>query len=380
MLQNNTFLRKHLLLLLFIPLFLIKSWIFFNEPRIWAEEGTVYFANAVKYGISSVLKVQQGYFSIIPNITLYIASLFNYKYVPLFTFFVSFGFWMLPLWLINNINSDELEYDYLTKFLMGASFFVLLNYYQEIFLNTINLQFLTPLILFIILLYDFKKLSLIKKLFFYFIILICLTNGILAFSLVPLLIYKMVAEKKPWLALFFLAAFIIPIIAVFSNSEPTDLSISQRLLNNFNYKVGVIKAHNYIDLVVYNYYWLLLIVALYFLRVKNYLLSYFLAAIFILFLFIDYTKILLIHNENNISGRYKVLLFGLMIITFFLFVKKNILNYITTTTLIIVFGKQFFRHEYSHDENVKKWSQEYKNLYQHKPAEIYPEGWKIDLK
>lgn len=380
MLHKNTFLKKNLLLLLFIPLFLIKSWLFFTEPRIWAEEGSIYFVNALKHGLSSVIEIQQGYFSIIPNITLYIATLFNYKYVPLITFLVSFAFWLLPLWLIKNINSGELKDDDLTKFLMGTSLFVLLNYYQEIFLNTINLQFLTPIVFFIILLYDFKKLSIQKRIFFYIIIAVCLTNGLLSFSLVPFLIYKMISDKKPGMALFFSVIFIVPIIGVLSSSASGDLSISKRILNNINYKAELFRKFNFIGLIKDNYYWLILLLALRFFTLKKYIPSYFLGAIFILFVFIDYTKILLPNDQNNISARYKALLFGFMVITFFLFVKKSTLKYITTLVLVIVFGKEFFRHEYSHNENAKKWSDEYKNLYQQKPAEIHPAGWKIELK
>ena len=96
-------------LFVILPLFVYKSIPFFENPRIWAEEGTVYFVNAVKDGFSSVFEIQQGYFSIIPNVVLYFSTFFNYKYVPLITTTVSSFFWLLPYFLICNINSKEFK-------------------------------------------------------------------------------------------------------------------------------------------------------------------------------------------------------------------------------------------------------------------------------
>ncbi len=376
----NNFIKKNLSLFILFPLFLKKSFLFFIDPRIWAEEGSIYFTSAVKYGALSIFKLQQGYFSIIPNFTLYLASLVDYKFVPLFTFAISFIFWILPFWLINNINSDELKDDDLTKFLMGISLFVLLNNYQEIFLNTINLQFITPIILFIVLLYDFKKLSLIKQILFYILIIICLTNGVLSFPLVPFLIYKMISEKKYEIALAFSIAFIIPILSIFDNATSNSSSISNRFLLNLNYKIEVFKKHDLIDLLNNNYYWILLFISLRFLYLKKYALSYFLAAALALFVFVDFAKLLHPDDISVIPARYKALLFSFLTIIFFVFVKRPILKYLTALVLVIVFGRNFFKHDFSHNQNAKKWSQEYKNLYQKKSAEIHPVGWKIKLK
>lgn len=197
------FLKCNLNLLFILPLFFIKSAKFLFEPRLWAEEGTVYLQTSLQDGFLSLFKLHQGYYSIIPNFTLYFASLGDYQYFPFYTAMVSFFFWCLLFFLINNINSKEFKENYSFKFFLGLSVFFILNFFQEIFLNTINLQFITPLILGVLLLYDFEKLSKGQLLFSYFIIVICIFNGVLFFPFIPLLLYKLYVSRKFKVAIVF---------------------------------------------------------------------------------------------------------------------------------------------------------------------------------
>lgn len=370
------FLKNNLNLILILPLFLYKSKKFLLEPRIWAEEGTVYLKSALNNDFLSIFKIQQGYFSLIPNVTIYFASLGNYKYIPYYTSIVSLFFWFLLFALINNINSKKLKENYTFKFFLGISIFTILNSYQEIFLNTINLQFITPLITGILLLYDFSKLSKIQLAFAYVILSICLLNGVLSFVLLPLLLWKLYSSKKTFAFVYFILIAIIPVcLIIFSKSNADDVSISQRLIKNIQFKIKVFTGYNLKFLIQNNWYFSILLISGYAFYRKNFAVLYYSLAAILLFLFIDYTKITV-----SIISRYLTILYSFLCLTFFLLFQKNkwVLG-VTSILIIAVFGKSFFDTDISYSDKINKWSDEYKKLYQGKTAEIQPETFLITI-
>lgn len=73
------------ILIIAIALIILRHFDFFINPRFWAEEGSVYFLNAYIHGFSSLWFGHQGYFSIIPNISTYLATLVPLEYAPIVT-------------------------------------------------------------------------------------------------------------------------------------------------------------------------------------------------------------------------------------------------------------------------------------------------------
>lgn len=369
-------LQSNLNLLLIIPIFLIKSKKFLLEPRIWAEEGTIYLKSALTHHFESVFKMQQGYFSIIPNITLYLASLGNYKYIPYYTSIISFCVWILLFIIINNINSKELKENYSFKFFLGTSIFIILNYFQEIFLNTINLQFITPIIVAVILLYDFNKLSKVQLYFIYFILTICFLNGVMYFMLIPFLFWKLYKSKKTYAFIFFVLVIMLAFGLIFlgkSNNET--ISLSHRISHNISLKMKILNGHNLKLLMMNNWYFILIFVSLITFYYKKTTIFFYSMATFFLFLFIDYSKLTI-----SFVGRYQSITYCFLCLILFLIIQKR--KYIlggTTFIVFLFFGKTFFHHEHSYSEKVNIWSDEYKKLYNKQPAKIHPEKWEINL-
>lgn len=373
--KYENYLKSNLNFIIILPFFLYKSWNFLVEPRIWAEEGTVYLKSAILDGFWSIFELQQGYYSIIPNLTLYFASLGDYFYIPYYTVFISFFFWILLFVLINNINSKYLKDNYYFKFFIGLSIFIVVNSFQEIFLNTINLQFITPIIFAIILLYDFERLGKIQIILFYTILTICCLNGILYFPLIPLLSYKLYKGKEFKALVFFLLLCLFSFsVILFQNPNSQVMGLHERIIGNIKYKAKIILYSENIKLMLLNNWYLFLIpIVLILLYKKQYLVAYFLLTTVLLFIFIDYTKM-----TKELISRYLSILYCFLLITFFLFfANKKYLQGIISLFLLFWFGKTYFHHDYSYSNKVSKWREEYQNLEKNKPAKIHPQNWQI---
>jgi len=365
--------------LLFIILFTYKSSYFIENPRIWAEEGSVYFRDSYLNGIKSILSFHQGYFSIIPNTTLYLASLFSFKYIPYFTVTLSLLFWYILYFLIININSKKF-YSPLKEFLFLGIFF-LSNYYQEIFLNTINLQFITPIILSIICLYDFNKLSKRSLYLINAIAFVCVFNGILSFVIIPFYLYKLIKINQKFTAYIILFLYIIiNIIAIFqANHISNELSVFSRIKNSIIYKYyTLIKVRRFKEFLINNSYFLMLFPILYFYYTKYIKKFILVLSVFILSIFIDLTVL-----DPPIHSRYSAILLMYFFIILFLILKKNgkiIITFSITLLIIILCSPSFFNHDLSNDSLTKSWKEEYKNLEKNKKANIHPWNLKIELK
>lgn len=368
--------KEHFILksiyILAICLFIYKSRLFFIEPRIWAEEGTVYLKDALVNGFKSLFSIHQGYYSIIPNITFYISTLFGYKNIPYFSLFTSLSVWFTLFVVIKNLR------DTLYKILLFISLFILLNQYQQLFLNTINLQFITPLILLIFLQNDLENLDKKQHVFFLIIIFFALMNGVLGFILLPYTIYKLIASKLYKTIIFcVVCTFLYSIIFFVFRENSGDLSLGQRISCNFNIKyeywqknqISFFKMHSYI---------LLPFASLLFLIKKKYEVSIILITIFFNFSFIDLTKLC----NLQITERYRVYLYASTIIFFYQMVYRysyKQLLYIPTVIIAIFFSKSFFEIDHAYCKECAKWSVEHKNLLEKKRAKIHPKGWELNL-
>lgn len=131
--KNIKILLNNINLLIILPLLFIKSWKFLLEPRLWAEEGSIYLKSVLDNGLESVFKAQQGYYSVIPNVVIYFSSLFDAEFIPYFTVYFSLFVWILFFLLLNNINNHYKEKDYVIRFSLGLAIFFVLFTCQEIF-------------------------------------------------------------------------------------------------------------------------------------------------------------------------------------------------------------------------------------------------------
>jgi hypothetical protein len=354
-------------------LFLYKSRIFFLEPRIWAEEGTVYLKDAVLHGFRSLWSTHQGYYSVIPNVTVYVSTLFNYKYIPYFTLFVSLGFWGLLFFLIKKMA------DPVYKILLFISLFVILNQYQQLFLNTINLQFITPLLLLVFLQHDLNNMSAKKHLLLLFVIFFALLNGVLGIIMLPYLVYKLIVSKlyKTLIFCFFCIAIYAFIYLSFKSSGG-DLSLGNRIMCNFNLKYEYWKI-NQVSFIKMHYYIILPFLSLLFLIKKKWEIALILMTVFVNFCFIDITKLC----NLQITERYRAYLYASSLIFFYYLAQKYLtekLLYLPTLIIIIFCSRAFFQTEHSYCRECAQWSTEYQNLLNKENTKIHPKGWEINLK
>jgi len=184
---------------------------FFVEPRIWAEEGSIYIQSFIDNGFESFFFPHLGYYSflnkLIINFGLQIGGIKNIAFVTTYSSFI----WMLivilmPFW----IKSRYWELNYQKLALITFSLIISPG---EIWLNTINLQFFCTLACIYLILSEPEKLSLSNYFLASFIFVISMLTGITSVILIPFFFRRMrngsESERfKIWFYLAFLALLI----------------------------------------------------------------------------------------------------------------------------------------------------------------------------
>lgn len=170
------------------------------------------------------------------------------------------------------------------------------------FLNTINLQYITALIVVIITFYDFEKLGSFWKYFLTILLSISLLNGILGLMFMPLIFYKFKSQKN--IILLCISIIILQVIAITSqNGENNTLN---RIQENMN--------RNVFNFYKTKWYFILLVLTFIFWKLKKEFLSIFIFCTFLLFLLIDFARI----DTKLLAPRYQSIMFTLFIISVFL--------------------------------------------------------------
>lgn len=369
---NRTQLILKVIYFLAAILFFYKCRLFLLEPRIWAEEGSVYLRDAILNGYKSLFSFHQGYYSIIPTATFYASTFFNYKYIPFFALFASLSVWGFLFILIAKLV------DPLFKILLFISLFVLLNQYQQLFLNTINLQFITPLLLLIFLQNDLGNLSKEKHILLLVIIFITVFNGVLGIFLLPYLVYKLfVANRFKTLLFSVVCVACYAVLYLFFKADAGNFSLSERFICNLNIKYDYWQK-NQISFLKMHYYLLLFVAAILFLLLKKWEIFIILIICFVNFCFIDMTKLCTL----QITERYRVYLYALVLIFSYYLISKHLntkLLLLPTLIISIFFSKSFFDTDHSYCKECPKWSDEYNSLLEKKKAKTHPYGWEIDI-
>jgi len=136
---------KWLLFIAGILVIFLREPLFFLEPRLWAEEGTHYYAYAYHYSQGSLwykglLNVQRGYFALWPNVASTVAAnLVPVEHAPLVTTLMALLIQLIPLGLIIWSNAEFWASP--LKKITGMLIYLLTPLSGEIWLNTINSQF-----------------------------------------------------------------------------------------------------------------------------------------------------------------------------------------------------------------------------------------------
>jgi hypothetical protein len=176
------------LLITLIAIFLREP-LYFVQPRIWAEEGSVHIQAVLDHGlIDSIFLPHLGYFSLANNIIVSSGfKLFGLDGIAYFTTFSSLILMLLcisaPLYLKSKFWNDDFK-----RFTLV--FFALLLSYQEIWLNTVNLQFYFCLFGCLLLLSEIDQINGAKFIAVMMLLLVCSMTGVTTVVLTPLYIYK----------------------------------------------------------------------------------------------------------------------------------------------------------------------------------------------
>jgi len=125
----------------------------FFEPRFWAEEGSIYFAHALRVGaLDALASAHLGYYSLIPTLaTTLAAHLGPLAQAPLITTLFAFAWQVATLAIILSSRSRLLPTQGHRAALAIA---LILTSPAEVWLNTINAQFWAATGVFIILFSD----------------------------------------------------------------------------------------------------------------------------------------------------------------------------------------------------------------------------------
>jgi len=174
---------------------------FFISPRFWAEEATQYFYDAYMNGPSALVQAHKGYYSIVPTVSAYFATLVPLEHAPLVTTIFAFFVQVIPFYLIYISRSEYFNTS--LKKLLASLIILFVVHTPEIWLNAITSQFHFVIIVFILLLENKDNIPKSKRYWFYFLTLVSGLSGVPANILAPLFLYNyLITKQKENLYLF----------------------------------------------------------------------------------------------------------------------------------------------------------------------------------
>lgn len=175
-----------------------KSPLLLLEPRLWAEEGTGYFSYAYHFANSpawykGLTNIQTGYLSLWPNIASTVAAnLFALEYVPFVTTALALTVQLIVIAVILWGKSEFWQTP--VQKIFGVSVVLLVPLSGEIWLNTINCQFVFALSTFLILHSNADASKMTNRLY-RVLLLVAGLDGIVSCLLAPWFILKALTEK-----------------------------------------------------------------------------------------------------------------------------------------------------------------------------------------
>lgn len=183
------------LTLISVGIMIFRDYTLFTAPRLWAEEGTIYFTYATSHGwLASLLKPHQGYYSLFSNFAGLLASrAVSLESAPLVTTLLAFIVQCVPLLIV--IWGTSRFWDTFSKKVGMIAIILFTPLSTEIWLNTINSQFYFSLITFLILCEDTATIQ-IRKYCYRFLLVISGLTGAVSCFIAPLYIAKAWMTKR----------------------------------------------------------------------------------------------------------------------------------------------------------------------------------------
>ena len=200
------------------------------NPQFWAEDGTLFFLEQYKYGVSAFFRDYAGYLHLVPRvIALFADRFFPYSLVPTVYNYSSL---FITLLVVLSVFSPRFKLN--NKPLAALAIVLVPHYKNEIFLNITNLQWLLAIVLIIVLLksnpaieYGNISLQYISDLA---IIVICGLTGPFIVFLAPFFCYKYFQTKTKYNSIVTVAVVLISAIQLYvlssSTSESTGFNFS----------------------------------------------------------------------------------------------------------------------------------------------------------
>lgn len=198
-------------LILCVVLIFFRETHFITEPRIWAEEGSIYIQSYIDNGFESILFPHLGYYSFLNKLIISFGLKFggvgNIAYITTYSSLI----WMIvvifmPFW----VKSQHWELNYQK---LGLLIFSLIISPGELWLNTINLQFFCTLACIYLILCEPERLGKLGYFLASTIFIVSLLTGITSVILIPFFLWKMKVNGKStrfkiWTCLALLALLI----------------------------------------------------------------------------------------------------------------------------------------------------------------------------
>ncbi len=164
----------------------LRAPLLFVEPRVWAEEGVIYLADAVTQPWHHALIAPHvGYYSLFSNVVFVLATrLFALEDVPLFTTLAALCVQLLPFMILLWSQSSLWQRSY-TK-MVGTLIILCTPLNGEVWLNTVNSQFWLQITTFLILCEDMLDASVPRRWLYRGILVVAGLTGVVSCFLVPL--------------------------------------------------------------------------------------------------------------------------------------------------------------------------------------------------
>ena len=166
-----------------------------QEPRIWAEEGTVYLAYAYNHSwLQALIAPHQGYYGLFPNVASLLAlAIGGVRYAPNVTTWLAFTVQLVPVAIVVWGTSSLWERWY--QRLLGVLIILLAASSGEIWLNTINSQFYLAIVTFLILMENLSQTRSARRWIYRALLLFCGLSGPVSCFLLPMFIFKAISER-----------------------------------------------------------------------------------------------------------------------------------------------------------------------------------------
>ena len=359
-------------LAVFFSIFIISFWrspFIFTNARFIGEEATHHFVFALEHSfVKNLLYYDDfaGYYNLIPNLLLGVASLIPIELAPYITVYGSFAFIILLPYFCLFRDSHLLDNDK-KKLLSAYILFLSPPFVPEVWLNSLNTQIYLCLISILILF--MKNLNRSKKTFNHILIFFAGFSGIYSCALLPFFVLRYLKNKQSYnlMNLIILLSANVVQLSLIINSKVNNILHSTVLKNDLNTDLLINYSYNILAKPFFarqftHFVWdkisnitkdpviiisFVLSISLLFLILNfNRLIKFFIkdkSLIVLIFIFLTISSVVLIGSLGNyVGGRYAVIPGSILILIFLHFTSNLKSKFIKNFSLVMVMSSLFF--------------------------------------